>query len=164
MLNSSLPGPALARGASQEVIEAWNYIAEKLVEMAENFPEDKYGYRPTPEVRSFAEHLLHVAEANYILISAAQGTKLEKFSPEMYKTKAETLEVLKTSFADGAAVIEQAGDAGMRQLVQHPVVDLMVSQNNLWMIWIEHAGEHYGSLVLYYRLNNLVPPASGRLR
>ena len=74
MVNSSLSGPALARGPSQEVIEAWNYIAEKLVEMAENFPEDKYGYRPTPEVRSFAEHLLHVAEANYILISAAQGT------------------------------------------------------------------------------------------
>ncbi len=72
--------------------------------------------------------------------------------------------MLKISFGDGAACIEQAGDAGMRPLLKHPVVDMMASQNNLWMIWIEHAREHYGSLVLYYRLHNLVPPTSGRLR
>ena len=101
---------------------------------------------------------------NFPLISAAQGKKKDDFPADRYRTKGKIIQALRKSFADGAACIEQAGDAGLRQLLKHPVVDMMASQNNLWMIWIEHAGEHYGSLVLYYRLNNLVPPASGRLR
>ncbi|MGH9803780.1 MAG: hypothetical protein ACRD4D_01310, partial [Candidatus Acidiferrales bacterium] len=54
--------PTPSPGAAKELLAAWNREGGKLVAMAEDFPEDKYDFKPTPEVRSFGEHLLHVAE------------------------------------------------------------------------------------------------------
>src|ERR1700746_4025315 len=52
-------------GEQQAVLESWNDIGRKLIAMAEDFPEDKYDYKPTPAQRSFAEQLLQPAGANY---------------------------------------------------------------------------------------------------
>ena len=52
-------------GESQIVLAQWNESARKLIAMAEDFPEDKYDYKATPAVRSFAEQLLHAAGAMY---------------------------------------------------------------------------------------------------
>src|SRR5580658_4402215 len=41
------------------VLDSWNEVGRKLIAMAEDFPEDKYDFRPTPAERSFAEQLLH---------------------------------------------------------------------------------------------------------
>jgi len=49
---------------SKVVLDSWNDIGRKLIAMAEDFPEDKYDFKPTPAQRSFAEQLLHVAGAN----------------------------------------------------------------------------------------------------
>src|SRR5207244_12138082 len=57
------PKPPLI--GSQAVLESWNDIGRKLIAMAEDFPEDKYDFKPTPTQRSFAEQLLHAAGANY---------------------------------------------------------------------------------------------------
>ena len=53
-------------GQSQAVLDTWNDVARKLNTMAEDFPEDKYDFKPTPAQRSFAEQLLHAAGANFI--------------------------------------------------------------------------------------------------
>ena len=53
-----------APSASEAVLEQWNEIGRKLIAMAEDFPEDKYDFKPTPAVRSFAERLIHAAYAN----------------------------------------------------------------------------------------------------
>src|SRR3972149_2292774 len=65
--------PAAAASAAADLLAAWNREAKKLIDMAEDFPEDKYNYKPTPEVRSFAEQLQHVAEANVRFASLARG-------------------------------------------------------------------------------------------
>src|ERR1700747_1430147 len=54
---------------SQAVLESWNDIGRKLIAMAEDFPAEKYDFKPTPAQRSFAEQLLHVAGANYFFIT-----------------------------------------------------------------------------------------------
>ena len=59
------PKPALS--PSQAVLDSWNDIGRKLIAMAEDFPEDKYDFKPTPAQRSFAEQLLHATGANYFL-------------------------------------------------------------------------------------------------
>src|SRR3972149_5084604 len=64
---------APAASAADDLLAAWNREAKKLIDMAEDFPEDKYNYKPTPEVRSFAEQLTHVAEANVRFASLARG-------------------------------------------------------------------------------------------
>jgi uncharacterized damage-inducible protein DinB len=156
--------PAAAPGPAAEVLQQWNRIGQRLIDMAEDFPEDKYDYKPTPEVRSFAEQLLHVAAANYAFIRAARGEarSAEHFSRETYKTKADIVALLKKSYAEGAALIERAGDAGMSQPLKHPFANRLISQYGFWMLPVVTGGEHYGNLVVYYRLNGLVPPASRR--
>ena len=68
--------PEPADSPSKVVIDSWNDVGRKLIAMAEDFPEDKYDYKPTPAQRSFAEQLLHAAGANYYLTNLLIGQKL----------------------------------------------------------------------------------------
>ena len=61
--------------ASQALLDSWNDIGRKLTAMAEDFPEDKYDFKPNPAQRSFAEQLLHAAGANYFFINPVKGLK-----------------------------------------------------------------------------------------
>ena len=58
---------------SRVLLDNWNAIGRKLIAMAEDFPEDKYDFKPTPAQRSFAEQLLHAAGANYFFINPVKG-------------------------------------------------------------------------------------------
>lgn len=154
--------PAAAQEAprpAEETLELWNHSADRVVALAENFPEDKYDYKPTPEVRSFREQLLHVAGSNYFFLQRAGGAKT-KAEHAGRETKADVVAVVKESFADGAAFIRESGDDGLRRMVKHPLADRNISVQTLLLVAAKHAGEHYGQLVVYYRLNGLVPPAS----
>jgi uncharacterized damage-inducible protein DinB len=157
-------GESAPQGPNHEVLQSWDYVQGKLVTMAEDFPEKLYDYKPTPEVRSFAEQLLHVAGSNLLFVDTASGRKPgeETLSREKYPTKADVVAVLKKSVEEGARLIEAAGDDGIMKPIKHPFSGRMVSQYGFWMAQVEHAGEHYGQLVVYYRVNGMVPPASRR--
>src|SRR5579872_7078525 len=108
---------------SQSVHDSWNDIARKLIAMAEDFPEDKYDFKPTPAQRTFAEQLLHAAGANYFFTNLTLGQKLpaaEDPKRDQFKTKADVVAFVKKSFADGAAAIKTKGDKGMSDLVVDP--------------------------------------------
>src|SRR6266436_7336066 len=86
------PKPAV--GPSQALLDNWNDVGRKLIAMAEDFPEDKYDFKPVPAQRSFAEQLLHAAGANYFFINIANGEKPpaeEDPSRAKYKTKADVV-------------------------------------------------------------------------
>lgn len=155
-----LAGTARAQeGASKKVktpseaaLENWNDIGGRLITMAQDWPEDKYAYKLNPDVRTFQQVLLHIAGSNYGLLNGVSGKKMgdEKNDPAVadYKTKAQTVEFLKKSVADGAALIKSEGDVGV------------LKHLDLWIGYTEHMGEHYGLLVAYYRANTMVPPES----
>jgi len=149
---------------SDESLQAWNSMARKLIEMAEDFPEDKYNYKPTPEVRSVAQLMLHIAGVNYYFTNAAEGREVapaEDDPPrDKFKTKKEIVTYLTKSFADGAAAIKKRGERGMAGAVKHPFGERMGTLNSICRDMVEHSGEHYGNLVVYYRVNGMVPPAS----
>jgi uncharacterized damage-inducible protein DinB len=152
-----------ARSTSQAVLETWNDVGRKLIAMAEDFPEDKYDFKPTPAQRSFAEQLLHAAGANYFFTNLAMGKKPpaeEDPKRDQYKTKADIVAFVKKSFADGAAAIKAKGDKGMNDLLVDPFAHRQTRVYDLAYGFIEHCGEHYGQLVGYYRLAGLVPPES----
>src|ERR1700693_6061822 len=145
------------------VLDSWNEVGRKLIAMAEDFPEDKYDFKPTPAQRSFAEQLLHAAGANYFFTDLAMGPKPtaeEDPKRDQYKTKADIVAFVKKSFADGAAAIKAKGDKGMTDLLVDPFSHQQVRVSDLAYGFIEHCGEHYGQLVGYYRLAGLVPPES----
>lgn len=146
---------------SKVVLDSWNDIGRKLTAMAEDFPEDKYDFKPTPAQRSFAEQMLHAAGSCYYFTNPVTGQKPPAGDPkrEQYKTKADIVAFVKKSFADGASTIQSLGDKGMATEVEYfpgqksRVLDIAYGI-------IEHSGEHYGQLVVYYRLEGLVPPES----
>jgi uncharacterized damage-inducible protein DinB len=155
--------PKAALSPSQIVLESWNDIGRKLIAMAEDFPEDKYDFKPTPAQRSFAEQLLHAAGANYFFTNLALGQKPpaeEDPKRDHYKTKADVAAFVKKSFGDGAAAIKAKGDKGMADVVTDPDSNQQIRVSDMAYGFIEHSGEHYGQLVGYYRLAGLVPPES----
>jgi hypothetical protein len=137
---------------AEAVLETWNDVGNRLVTMAEDWPEEKYTYKLTPNVRSFQEVLLHVAGSNYDFLNQIANTKLGEASNDPpvanYKTKAATVEYLKKSVTDGAALIQKEGDAGVLKRLDY------------WIGYVEHMGEHYGLLVAYYRATGQIPPES----
>jgi uncharacterized damage-inducible protein DinB len=148
---------------SKVVLDTWNDVGRKLIAMAEDFPEDKYDFKPTPAQRSFAEQLLHAAGANYFFTNLALGQKApaaEDPKRDQYKTKADVAAFVKKSFADGAAAIKAKGDKGMNDLMVDPFAHQQTRVYDFAYGFIEHSGEHYGQLVVYYRLAGLVPPES----
>ena len=146
---------------SQAVLASWNDIGRKLIAMAEDFAEDKYDFKPAPSQRSFAEQLLHVAGSNDFFTQVAQGQKpTDDESRAHYSTKAAVVTYLKKSFADGAALIQTKGDTGMAQTAVDAESGQIVQLTDLAYGLIEHSGEHYGQLVVYYRVAGLVPPES----
>lgn len=155
--------PKPAASPSQAVLDQWNDIGRKLIAMAEDFPEDKYEYKPKPEQRSFREQLLHASDSNYFFSNPATGQKMpseEDPSKNKLKSKSEVVAFVKKSFADGAAAIKAKGDSGMSETIVDPYGNRQVRLGDLAYELIEHSGEHYGQLVVYYRVNGLVPPES----
>jgi uncharacterized damage-inducible protein DinB len=144
------------------VLDSWNEVGRKLIAMAEDFPEDKYDFKPAPAERSFAEQLLHAAGSNYFFINPVMGKAqhaAEDPKREQYKSKADIVRFVKKSFADGAAAIQSKGEKGlMTEVVYYPGQKARVLDIAYGII--EHSGEHYGQLVVYYRLAGLVPPES----
>jgi hypothetical protein len=134
------------------LLEQWSDIGQKVVKMAEEFPAEKYDFRPTAEVRTFADQLRHVAFWNQYVQKTARGEKPDPKPNELpkaeYSTKAKIVEALKQSLADATA-----------ELKKEPVAPV-AKRVGLWVSFTEHSGEHYGQLVVYYRLNGIVPPAS----
>ena len=154
------PKPAL--GASAAVLDQWNDIGRKLIAIAEDLPEDKYDYKPNPDSRTFVANLLHASGSMYFFTDPAQGKKPrygDDPKRDELKTKAQVVAFVKKCVEDGAAVIKSKGDAGMATAID-------AGGNRLYRVdelaygLVEHSGEHYGQLVVYYRANGLVPPES----
>jgi uncharacterized damage-inducible protein DinB len=150
-------------GPAKVVLDNWNEVGRKLIAMAEDFPEDKYDMKPNPAQRSFAEQLLHAANVNYYFTNLVLGQKPpaeEDPKRDQFKTKADVVAFVKKAYADGAAAIRAKGDKGMSDLVVDPFAHQQVRISDLAYGFIEHSGEHYGQLVVYYRVAGLVPPES----
>ena len=144
------------------VLDSWNDIGRKLTAMAEDFPEDKYDFKPTPAQRSFAEQLLHAAGSCYYFTNPVMGQKPpagEDPKRDQYKSKADIVAFVKKSVRRRRSrhSVERRKRPDDRRCLfgdqKARVLDIAYGL-------IEHSGEHYGQLVVYYRLAGLVPPES----
>ena len=162
--------PPPVRSRPDETLAMWNNIGNKLIAMAQDFPEDRYDFKVQKDQRTFAQTLLHVAGVDYLLMRTVSGSNIgpdlgtDVINPsrDVYKTKAEVVKLIQQAVADGANLIQQQGDAGPDKTTKFPFGNRLVHNSYNWMFVIEDSGEHYGQLVVYYRANNLVPPNSRR--
>jgi len=165
---SQTAAPSPARARSEEMLDRWNDIGNKLVAMAKDFPEDKYDFKVQKDQRTFALNLLHAAALDFVLIRRISGSNIgpdfgEGDNPtrDAFKTKADVVKFVQEAVADGAQVIQQQGDAGLDKTSKF-FGNRLAHNSSIWTFAIEHSGEHYGQLVVYYRANGLVPPDSRR--
>jgi tetratricopeptide (TPR) repeat protein len=160
------PRPAASR--SGEILDRWNDIGNKLIAMAQDLPEDKYDFKVQKDERTFAQNLLHAAALDFVLIRRVSGSNLgpdfgegDNPSRDVFKTKADVVKFVQEAVADGGQVIQRQGDAGLDNMSTF-FGDRLAHNSSIWTFAIEHSGEYYGQLVVYYRANNLVPPDSRR--
>ncbi len=154
--------PKPAPSSSQAVLEQWNDIGRKLIAIAEDLPEDKYDYKPHPDSRSFVGQLLHVSASMYYFTDSVLGQKIRVGDDPKraeLKTKAQIVAFVKKCVQDGADVIKSKGDKGMNDTVNDGGPQLSRVSDLAYSL-MEHSGEHYGQLVVYYRINGMVPPES----
>jgi hypothetical protein len=79
---------------------------------------------------------------------------------KIYSTKEDIVKLVKQVFADGAELIKAQGDTGLTRELKYPWGNAMVHGSLCWWSMLEHTGEHFGQLVVYYRVNDMVPPES----
>jgi hypothetical protein len=146
-------GAALAQAPStpaKEVAGTFAYVNKQILDMAKDFPADKYDFKLRPEMRSFGAVIVHIASGNVYAAKAGRGEKVkwDELDPANYKSKEQVVAMLEKSIADATATLKSLAPESFHKSVEP------------WVSVIEHSGEHYGLLVAYYRANGMVPPAS----
>ena len=135
------------RSPAKEIRDDFMDVDRRILDMARDWPADKYNYKLKPEMRTFGEVLVHVASGNVFAAKAGKGEKVkwDELDPKNYPDKASVVALLEKSFADSEAVLKSWPDAQFTKTVEP------------WLDVLEHSGEHYGLLVAYYRANGMVP-------
>jgi len=162
---SSQDKPAAVATSQNNPLSAWNKraygaVQHILLSTAEKVPEENYKFKPTDAVRSFGQILGHLADSQYYFCSVALGEKNPAPKIEQTKTsKIDLIAALKDAFAYCDKAYDGMTDASGTQMVKlfggedTPKLDVL-TVNQM------HNLEHYGNLVTYMRLKNIVPPTS----
>jgi uncharacterized damage-inducible protein DinB len=148
-------------------------VETDIVSAAEAMPADKYGFAPTEGefsgVRTFGRQVKHLAATNYILAAAALGQDPppdagDEAGPETVRTKDEVLRYLRGSFTALGNAIAAIDDhtIAVRSSPISPLQGGSATRLALIVEALIHSFDHYGQMVVYLRLNGVVPPASRR--
>jgi uncharacterized damage-inducible protein DinB len=154
-ITSSPPNPITAPNPLTTTLSIFrSNMEDKIMNSAEMMPESKYSYRPTKEVRSFAEILTHVGDISYILCSNAKG-EATPGTGVAKETKAEIKAYLKGAFAYCDGTFSGFTDAHLND----PANFFGVKTNKMFILTQvgNHDALHYGNLVTYLRINGLEP-------
>jgi uncharacterized damage-inducible protein DinB len=151
----------LPEGIWQGYDGEWLHVSQQLIALAEATPEEKFSWRPAPGVRSTSEVYMHIADANFYLLSVT-GPKMPADMKEgMEKTvtaKADVINWLKRSLE----AVKQAHLAVTAKDLQRKVhiADRDATVDGMYLRIIVHANEHMGQLIAYARMSGVVPPWS----
>jgi uncharacterized damage-inducible protein DinB len=164
--------PAAAPTIASVLDRQLSIVEKQFVEAAEAMPEDKYSFAPTAGdfkgVRTFAEQVKHVGDANYQFYSRILGqpapSNPDENGPSAVKTKEQILKYLRDSFALGhraiATITAENAVTPLMDASGKPVQGTFNTRLALASIGCWHTFDHYGQIVEYLRMNSIVPPAS----
>jgi uncharacterized damage-inducible protein DinB len=154
-ISPNLPNPTGAPNPLTTTLSIFrSNMQDKIMRAADTMPESKYGYRPTKDVRSFAEILTHVADISYFLCSNVKG-EAPPATDAAKASKAEIIAYLKGAFDYCDGVYSGFTDAHLNDPADfwgHKTNKMF----NLTQVG-NHDALHYGNLVTYLRLNGLEP-------
>src|SRR5580692_3047024 len=162
------PAPqAAANPLSTWLRNAYTMNRNNIVKSADKMPEEFYGLRPGPqqEVRTFGQQVGHVARYNFLWCAQAKGEKNPMAAVDLEKlpTKAELLKALTDSFAYCDEVYNSLTDASGAETIDITQENGRQTRNlrmGLLTLNYGHNNEIYGSMVIFLRMKDIVPPAS----
>jgi hypothetical protein len=174
LLTLAVSAPALTpkeehRTVTQLLDRNVSNFEHEFVPAAEAMPDDKFDFAPTggefKGVRTFAQQIKHVAAVNYELGAALLEQKPpvdigDESGPASIVTKADVLKYLKESFEYVHKAIATINETNLTATVKSPFGEGAVSRLGLAMSVPSHGFDHYGQMVVYLRMNGIVPPAS----
>jgi uncharacterized damage-inducible protein DinB len=161
---ASPPEPDAAPAAgSRAVIDSiqttYGIVKGHLTRAAEQVPEDLYAYQPTPEVRTLGQLLAHVADSSYAVCAAAGSEAAPGGSIEQTRTsKADLQQALADAFAYCDRAFAEIDDTTGAESVS--LFGMELTKLGALSFATSHQFEHYGNIVTYMRMNDLVPPSS----
>lgn len=145
-------------------------VEHEITSLAEAMPADKFDFAPTQGefkgVRTFAQQIKHVAAVNYVVGAALLQEKppvdigKSENGPDSITGKDAIVKFLKDSFAyihKGVAAVTAANQA---EMIKSPFGEGKVTRLSMALVPAWHTFDHYGQMVVYARMNGIVPPAS----
>ena len=143
---------------STEARQVYTSVKNNILRSAEKMPEENFGFKPAPRVRTFGQILGHVAEEQYIFCGPVRGEQKAVDIEKTKTSKADLLAALHDSFAYCDAAYDGLTDLAAVEMVQTGAS----GHTKLWMLWVNtvHDNSHYGNLVTYLRIKGLVPPST----
>ncbi len=174
LLTLAVSAPALTpkeehRTVTQLLDRNISNFEHEFVPACEAMPDDKFDFAPTggefKGVRTFAQQIKHVAAVNYELGAALLEQKPpvdigDESGPASIVTKTDVLKYLKDSFEYVHKAIATINETNLTATVKSPFGEGAVSRLGLAMSVPSHGFDHYGQMVVYLRMNGIVPPAS----
>ena len=163
-----MPPPPPAKTPGEALKLGLSIAQQEFTSAAEAMPEDKYSFAPTngdfKGVRTFAQQVKHVAAANYMFGAGVLGEKPPvelggENGPDSLKTKADILKFLGDSFTYLNKALESVTTQNQLDQIDSPF-GMKVSRLSLASFSLAHPFDHYGQMVEYLRMNEIVPPAS----
>lgn len=148
-------------GVRGEILAQFNEAADKLVQLAEAIPQDKFTWRPGEGVRSVSEVFLHVAGSNYYMLTAVgvpSTTGGEDALERSTTDKAQVIAKLKEANASVRAAIQAMPDADLDKATKLFGMDM--TYRGVCLLVQSHVHEHLGQMIAYARTNGIVPPWS----
>jgi uncharacterized damage-inducible protein DinB len=139
-------------------------VARDLTEAAALMTVDEYAFRPTPEMRTFAELVGHLANANVFFCAQARGDKPPTtINYEKVPDRDSLMRGLSDALAYCDTAVAGTTDANLSSMVKLiGPGDHQTARGALLMFNTTHNNEHYGNMVVYLRLKGHVPPSSAR--
>jgi uncharacterized damage-inducible protein DinB len=155
---------SMAAGISDEVRAHWKHTREMMLAIAAAAPEDKYDFKPVPEVRSFREMLHHMVTDTHLHIGYVGGVSREENDRLTAKyakarTRAELLKGIEDAYDYGDKILADLNDQNALDIVSGMRGQRM-TRIAAYMHALHDIIDHYGNLVVYLRLNGITPPST----
>jgi uncharacterized damage-inducible protein DinB len=160
-----LSAPALPAQAPEGIWQGydgeWRHVSQQLIALAEATPAGKYSWRPAPGARSTSEVYMHIAIADFYLLSVTGPKMRADLNGNMEKTitsKAEVIVWLKRSLEAVKTAHAATTPKDLERKVK--IADREATVDGMYLRIIIHANEHMGQLIAYARMTGVTPPWS----
>ncbi len=156
-----------APAAAADVLFSLNNVESEVMQLAKAVPEEKYGWRPGPGVRTFQQVFLHIASGTHLILNIAEGSD----DAEVKKTiedndkgeqqpidKQKTLAALTEAFAEAHKYLDEVRAQALTRDAEF--FGQKTTRRGILIFLDTHMGEHLGQAIAYARMNGIVPPWS----